>query len=374
LVVLLSALLLCSSQAFAIPNVGNNNHLTPNYRTKQQLLTFKSPLDIPRGGADTTTSTELNMSPVQNILFPALTSGPYGVVALTALATVVVVPLTMYKQLYAISVGYGAAIMVIGLALQAAFQPTTVVGQAFVGALGFYGFRLAAYLQLREMTRKTPLEGERKSSPILKRIPLALSVSLFYAFLTYPALAALRNLPNLVPSSTEMVVTQSGIGMAIFGAVLEAVADLQKYLVKQSSKNTKNDEFHGPTGLSYRICRHPNYLGEILMWAGVFVGGVPSFGKSVIAWLSSVMGLIGTLFFCVWLMVLSSMLVFASFFVVVLLTQTDFGFNVWQLAGILSIMGNATTRLEERQKKKYGGQKKYKEWTEKVNSPLVPFF
>lgn len=277
-------------------------HRTQSFTSPNSQLPTKSPrvdhpqsnpLTIPRGG-----ETKLNMAaqPIfENLLFPALQSGPYGVVALTAMAATAVMPLTLCKQLYAISVGYGAAIFLIGLGLQMAFQPTALVGQAFIGALMFYGLRLGSYLLLREVTRKAPSQGGMKESPRLKRLPLALSVSLFYAFLTVPALATLRNLGTLAPASKELLVTQSGIGLAVFGAVLEAVADLQKYIVKQSSGNTKENEFYGPTGLTYQLCRHPNYLGEILFWAGVFVAGVPSFGTSVISWLSSVMGLYGKL-------------------------------------------------------------------------------
>ena len=277
-------------------------HQTQSFTSPNSRLTTRSPrvdhkqpnpLAIPRGG-----ETELNMATpaiFESLLFPALRSGPYGVVALTAIAATAVVPLTLYKQLYAISVGYGAAIFLIGLGLQMAFQPTALVGQAFIGALLFYGFRLGSYLLLREVTRKSPSQGGMKESPRLKRLPLALSVSLFYAFLTVPALATFRNIEALVPASKELLITQSGIGLAVFGAVLEAVADLQKYLVKQSSSNTKENEFYGPIGLTYQLCRHPNYLGEILFWTGVFVAGIPSFGTSVISWLSSVLGLYGKL-------------------------------------------------------------------------------
>ena len=282
------------TQSFTAPSKQlTRNHHRVGSNVNHQYKQSSNPLNIPRGG-----ETELNMAPptgqiLESLLYPALQSGPYGVVALTAVAAAAVVPLTLYKQLYSISVGYGAAIFLIGLALQLAFQPTALVGKAFIGALMFYGLRLASYLLLREQTRKNPAVGGMKDSPVLKRLPLALSVSLFYAFLTVPALSTLRNLEALVPSSKELLMTQSGIGLAIFGAVLEAVADLQKYLVKQSAGNTKENQFYGPTGLTYRLCRHPNYLGEILFWTGVFVGGVPSFGKSVIAWLSSALGLYG---------------------------------------------------------------------------------
>lgn len=254
---------------------------------KQKLA---SPLNIPRGG-----DTELNMAtgPVLDLLYPMLQSGPYGVLGLTAVAATAVVPLTIYKQMYSISVGYGAAIFLIGLCLQLAFQPVNL-GTAFTGALMFYGIRLSSYLFLREKTRKSPANSGSKQSPILKRLPLALSVSFFYAFLTTPALYFLRNMATL--SSNKLLITEIGIGLAFFGAVLEAVGDLQKYIVKQSADSS--DQFVGPTTGAYQLCRHPNYLGEILFWSGVFVGGAASFGTSIIAWVASALGLYGTLLLC----------------------------------------------------------------------------
>jgi steroid 5-alpha reductase family enzyme len=163
----------------------------------------------------------------------------------------------------------------------------------------FYGIRLSLYLFLREKTRKTPPpQAMMKQASIPKRITLALSVSLFYAFLATPALYALRNLETLsaaaVASSTKsinLLVTQVGLGLAVFGAVLEAVADWQKYLVKQAS--TDENAFEGPTQWAYRICRHPNYLGEVVYWAGIFIVGAPSFGTNVIPWVSSLLGFYG---------------------------------------------------------------------------------
>ena len=228
---------------------------------------------------------------VEKMVVPALKAGPYGIVALTAVAAAAVVPLTLYKQLFSISVGYGMAIFLAGLLLQTVFQPATMsIGQGLTAALMFYGLRLASYLFIREQTRKNPSPGARKESPLMKKITLALSVSLFYACLATPAMYALRNLANL--SSNSLMITKGGIGLAVFGAVLEAVADLQKYLVKQSA-DAGSDQFQGPTSLAYRLCRHPNYLGEIVFWAGIFIAGVPSFGKNYLAWIASTPGLYG---------------------------------------------------------------------------------
>ena len=122
-----------------------------------------------------------------------------------------------------------------------------------------------------------------------------------------------------------------GVVVAAAGALLEAIADGQKFVVKQKYGNS--NIFCGPTGGVYRICRHPNYLGEVVFWLGMYVSGVGAFGKSIAAWVCSSLG----------------------------------------LYGICGIMKNATARLDGKQADKYKGQEAYDLWCEQVKAPLVPF-
>ena len=194
-----------------------------------------------------------------------------------------------------------------------------------------YGLRLASFIFLREQTveSKKKIFKELDKTAALKRIPLALSVSLLYAFMTSPALFALRGTAP-VPGSVGEKIQQVGAGISIAGTILEAIADQHKYQVKIGKD--ESDTFTGPTTWSYRLCRHPNYLGEILVWIGLFAAGSVSFGKSIVAWVCSVLGL-------------------------------------W---GILGIMFGASSRLDKKQEEKYSSQRAYIEWKEKVPSSLVP--
>jgi steroid 5-alpha reductase family enzyme len=168
-------------------------------------------------------------------------------------------------------------------------------------------------------------------TPRLKRIPFAVGVALFYAFMTTPALYALRAPP--VAGTVASKIAYGGVAIAVGGALLEAIADWHKFFVKQKYGAGNNDIFVGPTGGVYRICRHPNYLGEVVFWLGLAVGGAPSFGKSITAWVCSSLG----------------------------------------LYGIVGIMRNATSRLDKKQEEKYKGQDAYDLWTEQVKATLVPF-
>ena len=195
-----------------------------------------------------------------------------------------------------------------------------------------YGLRLALYLLLREFTVESKREQLKSfnTKPPLKRIPLALNVSLFYAFMISPVLFALR---SSVKAGTVMEKIQLiSTGIAAFGMVLESIADQHKYEVKRKSKEGE-DKFVGPTTGSYKLVRHPNYLGEILFWVGLFGAGSVSFQKSIVAWLCGVLG----------------------------------------VAGISSLMLGAAGRLDKKQEEKYGGQAKYDEWKDAVKSSVVPF-
>lgn len=66
----------------------------------------------------------------------------------------------------------------------------------------------------------------------------------------------------------------SAIGVVIFiiGLTLEATADIQKWHFSQDVKNKGKWIESGVWGIS----RHPNYLGEILVWIGIYAYVLPS--------------------------------------------------------------------------------------------------
>jgi steroid 5-alpha reductase family enzyme len=276
---------------------------------------------VPRGGADLIAAG-----------IAALQSGPIGVISMWGVASAVVVPLTMIRQGYSFSVGYGFSVMAMGMALLRVFQPIAPVPLALVATTIFYGFRLGAFLAIRNASVPSKAEQMKNfdKSPRLLRIPLALGVALFYAFMTLPALYACRaGALEGIPQQISI----TGTALAIIGAVLEAVADGHKFWAKRGSSKNEANDFVGPTGGVYQICRHPNYLGELLFWAGLFVGGAPAFGTSAIAWVASAFG----------------------------------------LYGIYGIMSGASKRLDAKQAEKYQGQPKYEAWRDSVKAELFPF-
>lgn len=65
----------------------------------------------------------------------------------------------------------------------------------------------------------------------------------------------------------------AGLGLLIWfgGFTLEVVADKQKGDFRKDPANAGQFISRGV----WTICRHPNYLGEIMLWAGVFLAALP---------------------------------------------------------------------------------------------------
>lgn len=66
--------------------------------------------------------------------------------------------------------------------------------------------------------------------------------------------------------------TWVGIFVWVLGFALEVIADVQKSRFK---KNSANDGAFIRSGL-WSVVRHPNYLGEILLWIGVLIVAAPA--------------------------------------------------------------------------------------------------
>jgi len=83
------------------------------------------------------------------------------------------------------------------------------------------------------------------------------------------ALIAIAN-PSGVPINSVFIL---GLLMFVFGFAIEVIADNQKSTFRSISKN--KDSFINE-GLWARS-RHPNYFGEITLWAGITVMGISTF-------------------------------------------------------------------------------------------------
>merc|ERR1719183_1165578 len=351
LLLLLAAAASCpSAHAFTVPSASQNAmHRLGGQRTNA----FDRTMTPTSGG--TCCAGKVPMT-TTSMALPAL---PAAVTAATAAAAVV--PLTLIRQAYSFSVGYGAAVAAMCAALVGIFGLPSPLGRAAWytaagssggggGVLGgvtmapapqllayaglIYGVRLASFLFLREVAVPSKREQIKKLDKTSRpaRVPFAAAVGMFYAFMVSPVLYAIRSGAALscpfdvCTAATLGQVQWAGVILAFFGLAVEATADTHKFLVKRNYDYATS--FVGPTGGLYRMSRHPNYLGEILFWAGMFLGGIPAFGKNVVAWLAGSIGL-------------------------------------W---GIVSIMIGATKRLDEKQADRYESELAYTTWRKKVKA------
>jgi steroid 5-alpha reductase family enzyme len=232
-----------------------------------------------------------------------------------------------YKFVYFLSIGYGFAIaggsIVVALLMRGA--PVYWLALLQMALFVAYGVRLSGFLLVREVKnaayRKTLREatGDEKKMPVFVLLVIWLCVAVLYTAQLSPMFYRLYN------GCTDVMLPLAGIFISLFGLILEAVADRQK-----SAQKKRNPNAVAMQGL-YRIVRCPNYLGEIIFWTGVFIGGISAY-RGVGQWLMASISYV-----C-----------------------------------IVYIMFNGAQRLERRQMKRYGGDKAYQLYVQ--HTPiLLPF-
>lgn len=234
------------------------------------------------------------------------------------------------KYVWFISLGYGAAVAVIGLTLLVGFHGSLTAGTALYCVLFMiYGCRLSGYLGYRELKSKSynaKMKHEIKSGTDMSmaaKIAIWVSASLLYVCETSPVMYRLLN-----GKGTD-VLCVIGLLISIFGICFESTADFQKNQAKK-----KNPHRFVDTGL-FRIVRCPNYLGEMLMWTGVFLSGLNTL-RGPVEWIIAICG----------------------------------------YAGIIYVMFGGARRLEIRQNRTYGSDPEYQHYvkTTPIMIPFVPLY
>ncbi|MBO5136924.1 MAG: DUF1295 domain-containing protein [Spirochaetaceae bacterium] len=232
------------------------------------------------------------------------------------------------------SVGYGFAIAGLALAMFVLFIPNLTLPTIIMCVLLVaYGIRLGGYLLYRE--RKTPAYNQRVSGdikdgnkvPFVAKVSIWISCALLYLLMTCPLLFRLQQ-PAAKGEPLFDVPVIIGIALMVIGILMEIIADKQK----SDAKKTQPGRFVD-TGL-YRFVRCPNYLGELLLWTGVFVSGVNK--MSTWQWIPAILGLVL----------------------------------------IVYVMLSGARRLELRQNKSYGDDPEYQKYVQTVPIiiPFIPLY
>lgn len=259
---------------------------------------------------------------------------PWDLLGILAIVCAVLCAVGFYKFVYFLSIGYGFAVAGGGIAV---FIMALVVGTEaplwvlLVQAALFlaYGIRLSGFLLVREIKnaayRKTLKEatGNEKKMPFFVLFTIWVCVAILYTAQVSPMLFRVTN------NTTGVILPVIGFAVSVFGLILESIADNQK-----SAQKKENPDMVATKGL-YKMCRCPNYLGEIIFWTGVFVSGMNTY-STVGQWITAIIAYICIVF----------------------------------------IMFNGAQRLEKRQMARYGGNKEYNDYANKtpIIIPLLPIY
>lgn len=234
------------------------------------------------------------------------------------------------KYIWFISIGYGLSIFIVGIMLIILFrnilEPAYIISSII---LICYGLRLGGFLAYRELKSSTYnkkmkneiSDGSHMTIPL--KMMLWISCALLYLLMTAPII---YRFVNDTGSDTCFIV---GMTITVFGILLEATSDYQKNKLKKKNPNRFCD-----TGL-FKIVRCPNYLGELIIWTGIFISGFTTlngFGQ----WIVSIIGYLG----------------------------------------IVYIMFSGARRLELRQDRTYGQDKEYQKYVKKtpIIIPFIPLY
>jgi steroid 5-alpha reductase family enzyme len=269
----------------------------------------------------------------------SLTSGS-NIVALSVLSGVAImtmIPLTLLvRRSHCFTVGYGAAIAMMAFTMILAFgQQTCWSSKLLVYVALLYGVRLTVFLGWRQVSVKSMREQTMafdESFTAAAAIPLTVGLGVLYASMISPVLFVLRAAAPK-DEAFSAATTWFGIGLAYSGFLVEAVADQHKLYTK-GRHNTGYGEkrFVGPTNGLYALCRHPNYLGELMLWTGIWLAGLGSFVTNITAWSAATVGYVSICF----------------------------------------IMQDSADRLDKKQEHNYRGQQRFEQWRQRVHGSLVP--
>ena len=259
---------------------------------------------------------------------------PWSLLGIVLAVCAILCAVGFYKFVYFLSIGYGFAVAGGGIAIliMALINPTAApVWVLLIQAALFlaYGIRLSGFLLVRELKnaayRKTLKEatGDEKKMPFFVLFSIWVCVAVLYTAQVSPMLFRYDN------GSADFILPIIGFIISIGGLILESVADNQKSAQKKLRPNMVATE-----GL-YKMCRCPNYLGEIIFWTGVFVSGITAY-ETVGQWITAIIAYICIVF----------------------------------------IMFNGAQRLEKRQMARYGNDNEYNDYANKtpIIIPLLPIY
>lgn len=234
------------------------------------------------------------------------------------------------NYIWFLNVGYGGAVAFLGIGMIVLMLtgqlPLNIVSVLqcvlFVG----YGLRLALFTLIRDLKNKNyqKVVGAEFGTEMkfIFKLFIWIYCGALYVAEVSPAFYRLYNQSGSTP--LQII----GLVISVIAVIIESTADKQKTEQKKENLNMVATK-----GL-YKMCRCPNYFGEILFWTGHFIGALDILKGG--QWIMAIVGEILIVF----------------------------------------IMFNGAQRLEKRQNGRYGDKPEYWEYVNKtpIIIPLLPIY
>ena len=263
---------------------------------------------------------------------------PWSLLGILLAVCAVACSVGFYKFVYFLSIGYGFAVAGGGIAIliMALVSPTDApIWIRLIQAALFlaYGIRLSGFLLVRELKnitfKKTDVAKDTLAKNGEKKMPIFVLATIWIVVAALYVTQVSPMLFRYVNGSVDIIFPIIGFVISIGGLILEAIADEQK-----SQQKKERPDMVATKGL-YKMCRCPNYLGEIIFWTGVFISGITAY-QTPGQWIMAVIAYVA----------------------------------------IVYIMFNGAQRLEKRQMARYGANEEYNTYANKtpIIIPLLPIY
>lgn len=197
--------------------------------------------------------------------------------------TLIFIWATLIKNNSIVDIGWGLGFVLGAWAsLLSSTQPTHI-SYVVVGLITVWGLRLSIRLLNRNVGKPEDFRYAQWRKEWGKNVVLIAFFRVFMIqalinFVVGSASYAIIKYNQFSFETFQIIVVALGLSLAILGLFFEVVGDeqLRQHIAKKTRTLLQS-------GL-WSITRHPNYLGEILIWNGLYVSGLSMLFNQAIAW------------------------------------------------------------------------------------------
>jgi steroid 5-alpha reductase family enzyme len=204
------------------------------------------------------------------MFFPSFDSLNLVTAALLAVGTQALFFLfaALFKTDKVTDLSYSLGFIIMAVLLLAGRRPAFPLQAALAAMIVVWGLRLGGYLLIRilHMKKDARFDGIRESLGKFSAFWILQALTIYVVMLPSILFLSLPRAPKVTPA------VWIGAAVWLAGLIIESAADAQKFRFRRNEANRGRWIEHG----LWRYSRHPNFFGEILCWAGLFLLIAPS--------------------------------------------------------------------------------------------------